>query len=511
MLKSKGADMQNNIINNIRLDINNETQKSSISIRKGDTKTRVIHIVMTNASAVVSLEHALIAIVLIKKPDGTELYNDCVISGNEIQYTITSQTISAEGICECQVQISFDDESLITSPKFNIIVYNPVLDSRVIESTNEYTSALALLAQTRTNAQNASASATMAQTYANSVEQSATNASYSAQSAESSATSAQSYASSASASADNAAISETNAATSETNAETYKNQAMGYAESAEGYKDSAESAKDLASGYAQDASNEADRASGYRESMEDNVDACEISEANALQSASDASDYATYSESYAIGGTGTRTGEETDNAKYYKEECQRIAGAIGSPLSPAGTITFAQLASVTLTVGFMYNITDDFTSDARFEDGGGIEYGAGTNVYVTNNNKLDCLQGRSQSVNNKTGNDITLYGSDINIPNYTKATLKSNIAATDTVTQALGKLEKKSDDALLDTTNLASNLSSALSRITSLEGRMTNTEGTISTHTSSLNSLDGRLDTIEATYGYPFTPEEGEE
>lgn len=46
-----------------------------------------------------------------------------------------------------------------------------------------------------------------------------------------------------------------------------------------------------------------------------------IAAGNAAQEAAeDASSAATLSQSYAIGGTGTRTGEDTDNAKYYSEQ-----------------------------------------------------------------------------------------------------------------------------------------------------------------------------------------------
>ncbi len=46
------------------------------------------------------------------------------------------------------------------------------------------------------------------------------------------------------------------------------------------------------------------------------------SEANAATSESNAADSAALAESYAVGGTDTRTGEDTDNAKYYAEEAE---------------------------------------------------------------------------------------------------------------------------------------------------------------------------------------------
>ena len=47
------------------------------------------------------------------------------------------------------------------------------------------------------------------------------------------------------------------------------------------------------------------------------------SASSAASSANDSSTYATQSKSYALGGTGTRTGEDTDNAKYYNEQAQQ--------------------------------------------------------------------------------------------------------------------------------------------------------------------------------------------
>lgn len=48
-----------------------------------------------------------------------------------------------------------------------------------------------------------------------------------------------------------------------------------------------------------------------------------VQSASASLSASNAKTNATKAQSYAVGGTGTRTGEDTDNAKYYNEQAQK--------------------------------------------------------------------------------------------------------------------------------------------------------------------------------------------
>ena len=70
---------------------------------------------------------------------------------------------------------------------------------------------------------------------------------------------------------------------------------------------------------------------------------------------------------------------------------QQLMGAIGNKFAsltgayiPRGSSTFAQLpATVTSSMlGYVYNVSDDFTTDARFIEGAGKDYPAGSNVVV---------------------------------------------------------------------------------------------------------------------------------
>lgn len=125
--------------------------------------------------------------------------------------------------------------------------------------------------------------------------------------------------------------------------------------------------------------------------------------ADAKESADDASDSAKLSESWAVGGTGVRLLEDTDNSKYYSneaadlvEEAKRIVSAATSgALIPAGTILFENLP-IEPMVGYMYNISNAFTADERFEIPG-VHYGEGNNVYWTADGKWDVLVGIQQA------------------------------------------------------------------------------------------------------------------
>lgn len=101
---------------------------------------------------------------------------------------------------------------------------------------------------------------------------------------------------------------------------------------------------------------------------------------------------ATKAQSYAVGGTGSRDGEDTDNAQYYYEQVKRVSQGLNG-IIPMGTVAFADLPVSGMENGWMYNISDDFTSDDRFNDGGGIFYGKGNNVIWTSEGKWDVTAG----------------------------------------------------------------------------------------------------------------------
>lgn len=107
--------------------------------------------------------------------------------------------------------------------------------------------------------------------------------------------------------------------------------------------------------------------------------------------------YAILSKSYAVGGTGTRAGEDVDNAKYYYEQAKKISQGM-SGLIPMGTITFADLSNTDNQVAkYMFNISDAFTTDDTFKEGAGYHYGEGTNVFRTEDGYWDAMAGSTVS------------------------------------------------------------------------------------------------------------------
>lgn len=181
-------------------------------------------------------------------------------------------------------------------------------------------------------------------------------------------------------SADNAAASETvvakskdAAAASEANAKT----------SEEAAGRSAEVATEKAAAADQSADTAAEKAEIAMEKAAEIVGKAEVVAASA-----------TKAESYAVGGTGSREGEDTDNAAYYYRQAKSISESFAGALRPMGTVSFASLPALTsVTAGDMYNISDEFTTTDDFKEGAGNVIPAGANIYKTSDGKWDVLAG----------------------------------------------------------------------------------------------------------------------
>ena len=193
-----------------------------------------------------------------------------------------------------------------------------------------------------------------------------------------SATSAESYMNAASGSATTASKSAADANTSSQNSQTYMGQAKTYMENAQA---SANASATSAS-------------------------AAAISETNASKSATSAQNSMTSASSSANSASQSATG-----AHNYYLQTEAIVNGLNGAFLPKGTIAFAELAELkesdTVAAGYLYNISDNFTTDDTFRMGAGGEYEAGTNVYYTADGQWDCLAGTT--VTGVKGDKETVY------------------------------------------------------------------------------------------------------
>ncbi len=253
----------------------------------------------------------------------------------------------------------------------------------------------------KTSETNAKASEDAAKASQTASKTSETNASTSASTATSKATEALNSATAAKYSETNAKTSETNAKTSETAAKesqtASKMSETNAAASATTATEKATSATSSASAAKTSETNSKASETAAKTSQT----AAKTSETNAAASAVTAAEkvaaagnIVTEAASYAHGGTGTRTGENTDNAQYYYQQSKSISEGFAGALRPMGTVTFANLPIISVAVaGDMYNVSDQFTTTAIFKEGTGNLIPAGANIYKTADGYWDVLAG----------------------------------------------------------------------------------------------------------------------
>lgn len=177
----------------------------------------------------------------------------------------------------------------------------------------------------------ASASAAAARNSATSAGESASAAASSATAAASSATATKANADAAAKSATNAAASATSAGKSASAARERASDAANSASAAATSTQTAQSAASAATGAASMASTAAEKASGSASQAQESA-------AAAAKSAASVDGINKTAQSWAVGGTGTREGEDTNNAKYWAEQAHQAADGVVSFNGRAGSV-----------------------------------------------------------------------------------------------------------------------------------------------------------------------------
>ena len=168
------------------------------------------------------------------------------------------------------------------------------------------------------------------------------------------------------------------------------NAAAGSASQAAGSEQSAKDAAGTATGAASSASQSAAAASG-------SASQASAAAASAAQSAANGETANKNAQSWAVGGTGTRPGEDTNNAKYWAEHAEAVAGGDFATKSEAqGYVT-------------AHNENVDAHPDLRVAVAGSVRYDAGQNL-------TDAQKAQARTNINAAPGGFGLGGNATNIP-----------------------------------------------------------------------------------------------
>lgn len=391
-----------------------------INAKQYDKNSRFLSVTCYNHGEIYPInsgEHS--AYIRYRKADNNAVFNFCEIDRKgKIIVELTEQMLASDGICcadlvivnkgsanvdaETGEIIAIDNASILSTMILHIDVTGTAVENSDIESTYEFNGFNAALEKAEAEYEEVmktSKSWAVGGTGIRSGEDT-DNSKYYATQANTSAGRASTYASNAANSKELAEQHMKNCLNYSQNAKTYMDNAKTYMDNASTSEINAKASETnakLSETNAGASENNAKLSETNAKLSETNAKTSEnnasVSEDNAKTSETNALDSANKAQSYAVGGTGTRTNEDYDNASYYYNLTKNIVIGLDTGFIPMGTITFDELANVEKATGYVYNISDDFVTDETFREGEGKSYTAGTNVYFCASGLWDCFGG----------------------------------------------------------------------------------------------------------------------
>lgn len=125
--------------NRLKIEIKNEIT-DIITAKQDDTKSRYLDVYLYDDGVPMDLTGNEVRIYM-RKPDGTEIFNNGTITDSKkgrCQFELTSQALGAVGVLFAEISIWKNNTEILTSQTFHIFVAETLRSTGSIESSNEY-------------------------------------------------------------------------------------------------------------------------------------------------------------------------------------------------------------------------------------------------------------------------------------------------------------------------------------------------------------------------------------
>ncbi|WMI80346.1 BppU family phage baseplate upper protein [Anaerotignum sp. MB30-C6] len=127
------------IYKKLEIDVNKEVMAIITAVQK-DAKSRYLDVVLLDGSTAINLTGHEVGIYG-KKADGTEIYNNGVITeatNGRCQFELTDQALAVAQDLEVQIVIYHNNVEILQSLPFKIKVVKSLISEGAVESSNEY-------------------------------------------------------------------------------------------------------------------------------------------------------------------------------------------------------------------------------------------------------------------------------------------------------------------------------------------------------------------------------------
>ena len=351
-------------VSRFTLNTRDEEAQLSFSVKQGDTARRIIA-TLTENGEMFCLPDDCYAVFAASKSDGTKFNDSCVIQDGRIIYDLDPQLTLAVGRADCDITIYDRGGTVISSARFVMVVFESIFagasDEMVSDDTfhvlnnligdandtindmEDLNDAVTAAEALRVEAENAREETETARETAETARETAETARETAETARETAEDAREAAEKERDAAEDERIAAEDAREA---AETARAKAESARAAAEDAREETEAARveaekervdvntgivSQASAAASTAATAASTASTAAQTAATAADVATEAAGSASSDAADAESAAIAAESWTQGGTGTREGEDTNNAKYWSEQAQAIAGGDFAP------------------------------------------------------------------------------------------------------------------------------------------------------------------------------------
>ena len=123
--------------------------QATLYMKRADTGSRVICVNICSRGEFFSLDQGEYALLSAKKPDGSSVIADCTVENGIIYCPVPAQLVAADGTVACELTVYGTNGSMLTSPRFEIIVENTLYEGDAVKSTDEYSALISALAEAR--------------------------------------------------------------------------------------------------------------------------------------------------------------------------------------------------------------------------------------------------------------------------------------------------------------------------------------------------------------------------